>query len=601
MPIRITSGFQEQFLAQVMTELAAKKQQEAGTRDAFQSDICDWGEEHFFIPGTDEPIKLPLHQKAVLRFMFTRRDNGHFRWQNYVYSTIKKSGKSTTAGLVARWYAETQTRFGEIYAIGNDLDQAKERSFKEVHRSLELTPGYNKEKESLPGRWILQKTSMRCLMTGSQIKAIAVDAKGEAGGQQAMTIWTELWGFENEDAKRFWDEMPPINTVPDSIRLVETYAGYEGESELLRGLYDRGHEGHQMSAGELAEFVCRPGVPGEEYQDYVNAWHETNGDPEVLIPIWYNDVASICMYWDEGLRARRMPWQHMFEPLGDDDDEFICRICRELKSRHEESGLTADQYYAAEEEAARSPQIFRRLHLNEWVGAESSFVPMESWDACGHEHPSHDWAPIKILQDGERSPIVASADAAVTGDCFGIVAVQRCPFDPTCVDLRALRKWDPADQGGTIDLSQPEEFIRNICKINNIMQLAYDPYQMESMAQRLRRDQVAWVAPFNQAGDRLKADSALYDMIVGRRLHYSHAEAVPGVQEACPCTDKTVAPDRCNCMIRHMREHIANSNSKVQVNEDSKIRIVKKASGKKIDLCVSLSMAAARCMYLRLA
>jgi hypothetical protein len=595
MPIRISSGYQEQFVAQVMTELAAKKARDEGATNSFQSDICDWAEEHFYIPALDAPIRLPLHQKAVLRFMFTRRENGHFAWQNYVYSTIKKSGKSTTAGLIARWFAETQTRYGEIYAIGNDLEQAKDRSFKEVRRSLELTPGYRQEKDLLPGRWSLQKTAMRCLMNGSTIKAIAVDAKGEAGGQQAMTIWTELWGAENEDAKRFWDEMPPINTVSDSLRVVETYAGYDGESELLRGLYDRGQEGHQMSAGELASFVCRPGVPGEEYQDYVNAWHETDGDPEVLIPVWYNDIASLCMYWDEGLRARRMPWQHMFEPLGEEgeDDQFLCKKCRRLRSEHEASGLTADQYYAAEEEAARSPQAFRRLHLNEWVGAESSFVPMESWDACGYEHDNRGWPRITILQDGERTPIVVSADAAVTGDCFGIVAVQRCSMDPTCVDLRALRKWDPAESGGTVNLEEPEAFIRGVAKLNNIMQCCYDPYQMESMAQRLRRDSVVWMAPFNQAGDRLKADSALYDMVVGRRIHFSHAED-------CPCDDKMVSPDRCNCMIRHMREHIGNSNSKVQVNEDSKIRIVKKASGKKIDLCVSLSMAAARCLYLRL-
>lgn len=595
MAVRILSGFQEQMMAQVLTELAAKRAREERGSESFSTDINDWAESHFFIPNTAAPILLPLHQKAVLRFEFSRRENGHFPYNNFIYSTVKKSGKSTTAGVIGRWYAETQTRYGEIYTIGNDLEQAKERSFKEIRRSLEMTPGYQREKDLVPGRWALQKLTMTSLMTGSKIKAIAVDAKGEAGGQQAMTIWTELWGAENEDAKRFWDEMPPINTVPDSLRVVETYAGFEGESELLRGLYDRGIEGHQMSAGELAAYVCREDVPGETFQDYVNAWHETHGDPEVLIPVYTNEVASLCMYWDDGLKARRMPWQHAFEPLGEDDDQFLCRKCRSLRSEHEMGGLTAEQYYAAEEETARSPNQFRRLHLNEWVGAESSFVPMESWDACGYVHNQNEWELIKILADGEKTPVVTGADAAVTGDCFGVIAVNRCPHSPTDVDIRALRKWDPAESGGTINLDEPETFLRTVAKINNVVQVAYDPYQMESMAQRLRRDGVVWMAPFNQAGDRLKADSALYDMVIGRRIHYSHAED-------CPCVNSpTTSPDRCNCMIRHLREHVANSNSKVQVNEDSKIRIVKKASGKKIDLVVSLSMAAARCLYLRLA
>lgn len=587
MPVRVSPSQTKQIIAQVMTELAAKQARESDSRVVYESDICDWAEEHFYIPNTGLPIVLPLHQKAVLRFMFTRRANGHFPYQNFVYSTVKKSGKSTTAGVIARWFAETQTRYGEIYTIGNDLEQAKGRSYKEIARSIQLTPGYNRERETLPGRWQYLKTSMRCYLTGSIINAIAVDAKGEAGGQQAMTIWTELWGAENEEAKRFWDEMPPINTVPDSIRVVETYAGYDGESELLYGIYLNGIEGHQMTAGELAEFVCRPGVEGEEYQDFVNAWHETNGDPNVLIPVYYNDKASLFMYWDDGLRARRMPWQHMFEPLGEDDDEFLCKICRQLKSKHEEAGMSAEAYYDAEEAAARSPQAFRRLHLNEWVGAESAFVPMESWDACGHVHP------IAPLTDGEMTPQVLGADAAVTGDCFGIVSVNRCQQDNTCVDIRALRKWDPAEKGGVIQLQEPEDFLRGVVKVNNVVQIAYDPYQMENMAQRLRKEGVAWVSPFVQSGERLKADSQLYDMVVGRKIHYWHADGCNAQREGSDGS-------KCNCMIEPLREHISNSNSKVQVNEDSKIRIVKKASGKKIDLCVALSMAVARCIHLRL-
>lgn len=585
MALRILPGYQKQLISHLLTELAAREERETGAVVLFESDLPDWCERNFYIPNTSLPVKLPLHQKAVFRFLAHRGETHHFDYQTWMYSTCKKSGKSTGAGMVGRHFAETQARFGEIYTIGNDLEQAKERSFKEISRSLELTPGYNRDKNILPGRWTVQKLSMRCHLTGSQVKAIAVDAKGEAGGQPALTIWTELWGFEETESKRFWDEMTPIPTVPDSVRMVETYAGYDGESTLLHGLYDKGIEGHQMSAGELAAMVCREDVPGETFDDYVWAWHETKGDPEVLIPIYYNDIASIGMYWDEGLNSRRMPWQHMFE-VDPSLPEGFCGHCRRTAKEHD-IGVTADQYYKAQEETL-PPQAYRRLHLNEWVGAESQFVPMESFDGCGHVHP------VSFLAEGERTPQVLGADAAVTGDCFGIVAVNRCPNDANCVDIRALRKWDPKESGGVIQLEEPEAFLRAVCKINNVVQIAYDPYQMESMAQRLRKDGIAWLNGFNQAGDRLRADSALYDMIIGKQVHYSHAED-------CPASNPAMNGDKCRCWIAPLREHIANSNSKVQVNEDSKIRIVKKASGKKIDLAVSLSMAAARCMYLRLA
>jgi hypothetical protein len=80
-----------------------------------------------------------------------------------------------------------------------------------------------------------------------------VDAAGEAGGRPSLMIFTELWGFESAEALRFWEEMTVVPTLRDSIRLVETYAGYEGESELLFGLYDRVKQsGRQLTNGELA-------------------------------------------------------------------------------------------------------------------------------------------------------------------------------------------------------------------------------------------------------------------------------------------------------------------------------------------------------------
>lgn len=581
MAVRVNPGYRRQLLTHLFTEMAANDERERIGKSSYTSDLCDWAERNFYIPLTGEPVKLPLHQKAIFRYFFTRREDNHFPFQTLVYSTVKKSGKSTSAGIIARWFAETQSRYGEIFTIGNDLDQAKDRSFKEVIRSLEMTPGYNKARGVLPGRWEAHKLSIKCLLTGGVIKAIAVDASGEAGGQPALTVWTELWGAENDDAKRFWDEMTPINTIPDSLRLVETYAGYEGESELLRGLYDLGLDGRQLTAGELAEFVCREDRPGESYQDFINCWHETEGDPNAHIPIWVNKDASFAMYWDMGQNARRMPWQHMFQPLdeNDVDDKFICKICRRIRSEHEING-TSDQYYIAQEKIL-PPQAFRRLHFNEWVGAESSFIPMELWDACGEIHK------IAPLVDHETTPLVMSADAAVTGDCFGTLAVERCPYDNECVDVRAVKKWDPKEKGGVINLSEPEAFLKACHKTYNIVQITYDPYQMENSAQRLYSQDGIWMEPFNQVGDRLKADSQLYDLILNKRVHYSHAEGCP----------KGLL---CNCPLGHLREHIANANSRVQKDEDSKLRIVKKSSGKKIDLTICLSMAAFKCLYLRL-
>lgn len=547
MAVRILPGFVDQILAQTLTELAAQEEREEHGITLNQSDIVDWGQEHFYITSTLSPIKLMPHQICILRYMMTRRPDGKFPASTLIYSTVKKSGKTTIGALIGRWMAETQARYGDIYCCGNDMGQAIEREFTDIRHSIELTPGFDKGRDQLPGIWRLRARSMNCLLNGSRARAVSVDAKGEAGGAPSLSIWTELWGFDTTEAIRFWEEMTPAPTIKDSLRLVETYAGYDdGSSQLLWDLFQVGKQGRQLTVGEIARFAARD-KPGQTYEELVNGWHEANGNPDALIPVWHNESAGVIMYWDDGMVARRMPWQQ---------------------------GEEGDRYYR-EREAAEPPAAFRRHHLNEWVGAESAFIDIALWDACGKEHERQGWEPIKPPEVGDNTPTVCAVDAAVTSDCFGVVLVRRCPYDPTAVDIVGYKKWDPKEEaGGVVDFEEAEEFLRQACQANNIVKISYDPYQLEDMGQRLRRDFVTWVEPFQQGGPRNQADSQLYDMIIQRRIHHAGQEEI--------------------------REHVANANAKLQTDEDSKLRIVKKKNGKKIDLCVALSMASQQCLYLNL-
>lgn len=559
-------------------------------------DICDFLEDEFYIPAGGR-IQLPPHQKVTLRVMLRRSsETGRFVYTTSCYSTIKKSGKSTIAGGVVRWQAETQTRYGEIFCVGNDLRQARERSFREMRRSIELAPGFIPGRDVLPGRWQLLTNSARCLTTGSVVQALAVDARGEAGGAPALSVWTELWGFEYPAAIRFWDELTTVPTIPDSIRLVETYAGFEGESLLLYGLYSRAKGNdedrtcRQMTNGEAARIAARD-RDGERYEDFLNAWHECEGDPDALVPIYVDDVGKLFIYWDEGENARRMPWQR---------------------------GIRGAEYYA-EQEASNRPNVFLQHHRNLWTGSESAFVPMELWDRC--YDPS-----IAPLAPGDLTPVVVGVDAASTGDCFGVVVVSRHP-DPSKheghVAIRQYRAWTPP-KGGRIDYIEPEGFVRFLvqggCAAGhpqyepfrrrsedvgpgrlaegkepcaacdglaagdetlrlqkfNVLQVAYDPYQLEDMSQRFARERVVWTEEFRQKEQRSIADRRLYDLIVQMKLAHREDPTAPGM----------------------LRRHIQNANGKVQKEEDSKLRIVKKIETHKIDLAVAASMAVHRCLEL---
>lgn len=538
-----------------------------GVEKPIPVDIVDWAHERFYTPQTGKLIELAPHQVPILRLALTRDEAGFFPYRTIIYSTIKQSGKSTIAGLIQRWYAETQRRMAELYCIGNDMDQAKTRSFREVRQSLELTPGYDKGRKRLPGEWDLgREETMRCIRTGSSIRALPVDPKGEAGGKPAIQTWTELWGIDTTDGQRFWDELTPIPTIPDSFRIVETYAGFLQESELLYKLYETGKAGHQLTAGELSERTgCALGV-----------FHEAP-NAEDVVPIWENKSAEMLMYWDSGLNARRMPWQ--------------------LDDR-------GKKYYIQQENDLL-PQAFERLHKNEWVSATSSFIAREIWDSCLDKRFE------AFPESGDTTPLVIGVDAATTGDCFAIVAVSRHPDRHDDVAVRGVRIFDPKESGGRVSYEEPMAFLRFLCQGGhynsdpnlglflhpkslrgengargcqrcldgdfdipglNVVHVCYDPYQLEAPMQKLQSDGVVWCEEFSQAGERLKADRALYDAIISRELAHGGDE--------------------------RLREHILNAGAKVQKDQDSTLRLVKVAPNRKIDGSVALSMASARCKFL---
>jgi hypothetical protein len=83
--------------------------------------------------------------------------------------------------------------------------------------------------------------------TGATITALASDYASAAGANPTITVFDELWAYTSERSRRLWDEMVPVPTRKISVRLTVTYAGFEGESELLEDLYKRGLTGEEIA------------------------------------------------------------------------------------------------------------------------------------------------------------------------------------------------------------------------------------------------------------------------------------------------------------------------------------------------------------------
>lgn len=185
--------------------------------------------QHLFIPELQAPITLHPEQERVIDAMM-RRDGKQFRYSTMVYSSVKKSAKTTIGGGLALWQG-WRIPNGYIYIVGNDLNQADNRMMQAIRYAVLHNPDMQFRAR------IVRNTIY--LDNGTTIEAVPVDAAGEAGGNPTGIFWTEVWGAKQKRHEEMWSEMALSPTRQgESFKFVESYAGHSGESLILERLYD---------------------------------------------------------------------------------------------------------------------------------------------------------------------------------------------------------------------------------------------------------------------------------------------------------------------------------------------------------------------------
>ena len=441
----------------------------------FSRNIVAWAESEFgfYISETRRPIVLEPHQRRILRHCFRADDDGKFPYDTVLYSAPKKSGKTTIAALVALWAALFWEPPNEILVVANDLEQAVSRVYKAIAQAVRLNP-YLRGAIQITGRVI----SVRA--TGTTITALPSDYAGAAGANQGLVVFDELWAYTTERARRLYEELPPVPTRRNSVRLITTTAGWDGESQLLQELYRRGTNYD----------LCKGGAePVPELADL------DDGDGNNAC--WRN--GRLFVYWDH---ACRMPWQ-------------------------------TPEFLAGQRKSTR-PNVYKRLWENRWTGAESRFVPLAAWDALTDPN-------VVPIQPGDRRPLYVGVDASVSRDCTALVAVTRNRWTRK-LELAHVRIWQPrrlagGERGGkpTVDLEATVAAeLRRLRRHFNLAVVAYDPYQLASIALQLEREGLP-LQEFPQTAQRAEADQVLYDLITsgglatfphpGLRAHVQNAVA----------------------------------------------------------------------------
>lgn len=502
-------------------------------------DIKTWAETYYYIPETQQPVRLEPLQEIIFNFFLDTRALPPFGFTEMLWTSLKKSAKTASAGIMARYIAETWGFKQEIYVLANDEEQAKGRIYQSIKSSIELDPDYDRVKRQLVknGRviWRIVENLLTHVPTDSSITVVNIDYRGAAGGNPSATFFSELWGYTRDSHRKTFDELTPVPTRQRSIRWIETYAGFEGESLLLREIWDRAEkQGRRVTREELEPYGGWP-----------------YDDPDDEIPLWIHEPSRMLAYIDQikpgkPPYARRMPWLQ---------------------------GEFGDAYYA-QQASTLLPDQYDRFHRNLWQNAQAAFMDVQSYYACYDPD-------LPALQPGSREICVIGVDASVSNDCTAAVLMTRHPNDTTRPAMRMYKVWYPP-RGGKLDYGAPEgleETLRSWIKAYNVQKIVYDEYQLNDMMHRFRREGLAACHVFSQGADRMVADKMLYDVILQRRF-------------AQRDTDGKIETE--------FATQLRGASRQMAPKEDTKLRIVKSvsntaatgsAAASKIDVLVAASMA----------
>jgi phage terminase large subunit-like protein len=316
-------------------------------------------------PETCELFQLTEAERVFLEHAFELTPNGRLKYPELIFSGPKKSGKTGFAAMILIFVVRAVGgRYAEGFCVANSADQASLRVFQAAARIVEASP-------MLAADARVTSNSITFGLTGGTISAIPSDYSTAAGANPTISVFDELWGYTSERDHRLWDEMVPPPTRQLACRLTVTYAGFEGESELLEGLYKRGIAGQQIApdlyaAGGLLMYWSNSfSAPWQTEQwreqmreqlrpnaylrlienrwvstesDFVDtAWWDGCVDPAARpnlgdrqLPVWVgvdasvkrDSTAIVVTAYDRALKKVRLILHRIFQPTPDDPLDF---------------------------------------------------------------------------------------------------------------------------------------------------------------------------------------------------------------------------------------------------------------------------------------
>ena len=383
-------------------------------------------------------MQLTEEQRTILGYITQQDEDGKFPYETCILSKPKKGGKTTEVASIIAWFIECAPPYTEAIICANSLEQSERLIYNDVSFHFSYTKRAKVYKDKIEAE------------NGSKIYILSKNYTSAAGSRHALVVFDELWGATSEDDRRRYDELTPIPTITHSLRLISSYAGFYGESNLLYDLYlsgvdeEENPDGKGTRINELAPLPC------------------------------YKNGSQFTLWSHEGT----MPWQ-------------------------------TDAYYDSQRLSLR-PNAFLRLHENRWVTSREVFIPIEWWEAA--EKHLQQSAEIWEGHPYAKSPLYIAIDAASKRDCTAVIAVAP-DTKLGKIALVFHKLWTPVE-GEILNLEETlEPYILSMSKRFRIKDISCDPSHMYQIIVRLRNKGLP-VNEFSQTDSGMtQASQHLFDLL----------------------------------------------------------------------------------------
>jgi phage terminase large subunit-like protein len=452
--------------------------------------------------GGPEPFELlPHSRKLIANLLGWKRPDGRRLYRKAFASMGRKQAKTqTVAALVVAEFFLSQEKKQEIYMAAKDRDQASicfDAVADMIRASEDLLP-------------LVTITESRKLIrhneSGSIIRALSSDGAGKHGYNPSLVVFDELhaWGIAEQE-------------LYDAL----TTGSKSRRNPLWVTI---------TTAGSNQESIC--------YREYGYAKRVASGEieDESYFPLIY-EVPIDADWTDQSLWPMALPTLGVLHDIRDYEEEFRQALARPEKQN-----------------------TFRRLYLNQWTSATTTWIPLRDWDQCFDEFPDLAGVPCYGGLD-----LAAVRDLTAFALCWpyeGKVYYRAWAYLPskmlaekTATDGVPYVQWAQgghveAMPGNTVDWRYVVAHITKLAEQYNIQAIAYDRYGARDTAQQLQDAGIS-VVEFGQGYVSMSPAAKRFEQLVHeRQLVHDGSPVLRWNIECCEIASdpagniKPVHPDR---------------------------------------------------------